>query len=57
MSPTPIPPLELSPAQRTLVEDLARRLAAIPGVAAVVLGGSYARGAARAGAALDRGRF
>jgi len=35
---------ELTPAQRALVDSLAGRLAALPGVAAVVLGGSFARG-------------
>ena len=39
---------DLSNAQRELVDSLARRLGEIPGVAAVVLGGSYARGFAGA---------
>lgn len=49
--------LELSPAQRALVDSLARRLGAIPGVAAVVLGGSFARGAARSDSDIDLGVF
>src|SRR5262245_59157255 len=48
---------ELTPTQRALVDSLARELAAIPGVAAVVLGGSYARGAARPGSDIDLGVF
>jgi Nucleotidyltransferase domain/Domain of unknown function (DUF4037) len=48
---------ELSNAQRELVDSLARRLGEIPGVAAVVLGGSYARGFARPGSDLDLGVF
>jgi len=48
---------ELSNEQRELVDSLARRLAEIPGVAAVVLGGSYARGAAVPGSDIDLGVF
>ena len=46
---------QLSPVQRELVSSLSTRLAAIPGVAAVVLGGSYARGRARPGSDIDLG--
>ena len=45
----------LSATQRELVSSLATRLASIPGVAAVVLGGSYARGRAQAGSDIDLG--
>lgn len=47
--------MELSDAQRALVDSLARRLGEIPGVAAVVLGGSFARGAAGPGSDVDLG--
>ena len=40
---------QLSPEQRDLVSSLAKRLGAIPGMKAVVLGGSHARGRAQAG--------
>jgi hypothetical protein len=46
---------QLSPAQRELVTVLARRLAALPAVRAVVLGGSYARGRAGPGSDIDLG--
>lgn len=46
---------QLSRVQRELVSSLSTRLAAIPGVAAVVLGGSYARGRARPGSDIDLG--
>jgi predicted nucleotidyltransferase len=46
---------QLSPQQRELVSSLARRLAAIPGVKAVVLAGSYARGRAQPGSDIDLG--
>ncbi|HTO54580.1 MAG TPA: nucleotidyltransferase domain-containing protein [Myxococcota bacterium] len=46
---------ELSAAQRELVDSLARRLALIPGMAAVVLGGSFARGRALASSDIDLG--
>ena len=49
--------IELSLEQRALVDSLARRLGAIPGVAAVVLGGSFARGAATAESDIDLGVF
>ena len=45
----------LSATQRELVSSLATRLASIPGVAAVVLGGSYARGRAQPGSDIDLG--
>jgi predicted nucleotidyltransferase len=45
----------LSAAQRELVSSLTARLASIPGVAAVVLGGSYARGRAQPGSDIDLG--
>jgi predicted nucleotidyltransferase len=48
---------QLSPEQHELVSSLANRLAAIPGVRAVVLGGSYARGRARPGSDIDLGVF
>ena len=48
---------ELSPEQRALVDSLAGRLGEIPGVAAVVLGGSYARGFAGPGSDIDLGVF
>jgi hypothetical protein len=44
---------QLSAGQRELVTSLARRLGEIPGVRAVVLGGSYARGRARPGSDID----
>jgi hypothetical protein len=44
-----------SPKQRALVDDLVRRLIAIEGVVAVVLGGSYARGRARPDSDIDLG--
>jgi hypothetical protein len=46
---------QLSTTQRALVEGLARELSAIEGVAAVVLGGSYARGRATAASDIDLG--
>jgi predicted nucleotidyltransferase len=46
---------QLSPEQRDLVTLLVKRLGAIPGVRAVVLGGSYARGRARPGSDIDLG--
>jgi hypothetical protein len=48
---------QLSPQQRELVSSLARQLAAIPGVRAVVLGGSHARECARPGSDIDLGVF
>jgi len=45
----------LSATQRELVSLLSTRLAAIPGVAAVVLGGSHARGRAQPGSDIDLG--
>jgi predicted nucleotidyltransferase len=46
---------ELSPERRALVDSLAARLGEIPGVAAVVLGGSFARGFATADSDIDLG--
>jgi predicted nucleotidyltransferase len=46
---------QLSVTQRELVSSLTTRLASIPGVAAVVLGGSFARGRARPGSDIDLG--
>jgi predicted nucleotidyltransferase len=46
---------QLSPKQRELVSSLAQRLGAIPGVRAVVLGGSHARGRARPDSDIDLG--
>ena len=48
---------QLSPEQRELVSRLAKRLGGIPGVKAVVLGGSYARGRAQSGSDIDLGVF
>ena len=45
----------LSATQRELVSSLTSRLASIPGVAAVVLGGSHARGRALPGSDIDLG--
>lgn len=50
-------PEELSAEQGALVDSLAGRLGEIPGVAAVVLGGSYARGFAKPGSDIDLGVF
>jgi hypothetical protein len=44
---------QLSAGQRDLVASLTRRLGAIPGIQAVVLGGSYARGRARPESDID----
>jgi hypothetical protein len=46
---------QLSPAQLELVGSLAKRLGAIPGMRAVVLGGSHARGHALPGSDIDLG--
>lgn len=46
---------QLSPEQHELLSLLSTRLAAIPGIKAVVLGGSYARGCAQAGSDIDLG--
>lgn len=46
---------QLLPEQRELVLSLAKRLGAISGVRAVVLGGSYARGCARPDSDIDLG--
>jgi predicted nucleotidyltransferase len=46
---------QLSPKQRELVSSLAKRLGEIPGVRAVVLGGSHARGRAQPGSDIDLG--
>ena len=46
---------QLSPQQRQLVSALSNRLAAVHGIRAVVLGGSYARGRAQAGSDIDLG--
>jgi predicted nucleotidyltransferase len=48
-------PDQLSATQREMVASLTARLASIPGVAAVVLGGSYARGRAKPGSDIDLG--
>lgn len=45
----------LSPEQREIVAEITSRLATIPGVRAVVLGGSHARGRARPGSDVDLG--
>jgi predicted nucleotidyltransferase len=46
---------QLSPGQRELVSSLTRRVGAITGVKAVVLGGSHARGRAQPGSDIDLG--
>ena len=46
---------QLSPKQLELLASLASRLAAIPGIGAVVLGGSHARGRAQQGSDIDLG--
>ncbi len=46
---------QLSRSQRELVSSLTERLGAIPGIQAVVLGGSHARGRARPGSDIDLG--
>ena len=48
---------QLSPQQRELVSSLSKRLGAIEGVRAVVLGGSYARERAQPGSDVDLGLF
>jgi predicted nucleotidyltransferase len=48
---------QLSAEQRELVSSLAKRLAAIPGIRAVVLGGSYARGRAGPASDIDLGLY
>ena len=46
---------QLSAEQRELVKSLTERLGAIPGIKAVVLGGSHARGRAQPGSDIDLG--
>jgi predicted nucleotidyltransferase len=48
---------QLSAQQRELLSSLAQQLAAIPGVKAVALGGSHARGRAQPGSDIDLGIF
>ena len=48
---------QFSPTQRELVSSLVSRLGAIPGIKAIVLGGSYARGRAQADSDIDLGLF
>lgn len=48
---------QLSAEQRALVDTLVGELAAVDGVAAVALGGSYARGRAQPGSDIDLGLF
>lgn len=48
---------QLSPDQRELVSSLAERLGSISGISAVVLGGSHARGRARAESDIDLGLY
>src|SRR4030095_7583942 len=52
-----MPENQLSSRQHELVSSLASRLGAIRGVAAVVLGGSHARGRARPESDIDLGLF
>lgn len=47
--------VDLSDSQRELVESLSQRLSRIPGITAVVLGGSFARGRAQADSDIDLG--
>src|SRR5262245_4334402 len=46
---------QLSPPQLDLVTSLAKRLGELPGMKAVVLGGSHARGRAQPGSDIDLG--
>lgn len=56
--PTPVTmPLALSDSKRAVLDQLVNALQQIPGVQAVVLGGSYARGAQREGSDLDIGIY
>jgi predicted nucleotidyltransferase len=48
---------QLSSKQLDLISSLSKQLAAIPGMKAVVLGGSYARGRAQPGSDIDLGLF
>jgi predicted nucleotidyltransferase len=48
---------QLSPKQRELVASLAKQLGAVPGMKAVVLAGSHARGRAEPGSDIDLGLF
>jgi hypothetical protein len=50
-------PTNLSPEQQALLSTLTGQLSATPGVKAVVLGGSYARGTQHAGSDLDIGVY
>jgi predicted nucleotidyltransferase len=50
-------PITLSPEKHALLESLTGQLSATPGVKAVVLGGSYARGTQHAGSDLDIGVY
>jgi predicted nucleotidyltransferase len=58
-SPAPVALLsrasQLSVAQRQLIESVVERLSRVPGMQAVVLGGSYARGRARPDSDIDLG--
>lgn len=47
----------LSADQQALVAELVRRLQALPGIAAIALGGSYARGRARPDSDIDLGLY
>lgn len=48
---------ELTEGQQALIAELVARLRRVPGVAAVALGGSYARGIAKAGSDIDLGLY
>ncbi len=50
-------PTTISPEKQTLLSELVEHLAATPGVKAVVLGGSYARGTQHASSDLDIGIY
>jgi hypothetical protein len=56
MNNTVLPPA-LSEAQRNGIHGLVDRLSSVPGVEAVVLGGSFARGTQRAGSDVDLGLY
>lgn len=49
--------MQLPPEKQSLLDDMVARLSAVPGVRAIVLGGSYARGQQRPGSDLDIGLY
>ena len=56
MLTTPVPS-SLSERQRSILELLLNHVAQIPGVAAIVIGGSHARGTARSDSDVDVGLY